>query len=54
MKMFWSNAPTWVESLATEVDLAPHTSCSRAAKVALAISMAMVWATSAVRKRRRT
>nr|WP_261566649.1 hypothetical protein [Frankia gtarii] len=49
MKMFWSNAPKCVESLATAVDPAPQTCCVRAVNVALAISTATVRASSAVR-----
>ena len=41
MKMFWSNAPKCVESEATAVEPAPQTVCARAAKVALAISVAI-------------
>lgn len=54
MKMFWSNAPKCVESLATAVEPAPQTVCARAAKVALAISVAIACVTSALRYRRRT
>ncbi len=54
VKMFWSNAPKWVESEATAVDPAPQTAWARAANVALAISTAMARATSAVRYLRRT
>ncbi len=47
--MFWSKAPKCVESEATALDPAPQIVCAREAKVALAISTAMVRATSALR-----
>ena len=47
--MFWSKAGTWVESEATAVDPTPHNSALRAAKVAFAMPIAIVWAASAVR-----
>ena len=49
MKMFWSNAPKCVESLATAVDPSPHKVRCRAVKVALAISIAICRAASVVR-----
>ena len=55
MKMFWSNAPKWVESDATAVEpVRPPDALVAAAKVALAISTAMARALSADRYRRRT
>ena len=49
MKMFWSNAPKWVESDATAVEPAPQMDRVRAAKVALAMSMASARTRSGVR-----
>ena len=49
MKMFCSNAPKWVESDATADDPAPQTARVLAAKVALAISMAIARTRSGLR-----
>ena len=49
MKMFWSNAPKWVESDATADEPAPHRPRALAAKAALAMSMAIARTRSGVR-----
>ena len=53
VKMFWSKAVTWVESLATAVVPSPHSHIWRAAKVALAIARAASRQAGTVKYRRR-
>src|SRR6266511_1506668 len=43
VKMFWSNAPKWVESEATAVDPAPQTAWARGANVASAGVRTRAW-----------
>src|SRR6266540_390398 len=43
VKMFWSNAPKWVESEATAVDPAPQTAWARAANVTSAGVRTRAW-----------
>ncbi len=47
--MFWSHDPKCVESDATAVEPSPHTLARRTRKVALAISIPICRAASAVR-----
>jgi len=49
VKMFWSNAPKWVESDATADEPAPQMDRALAAKVALAMSMAIARTRSGVK-----